>query len=424
MLYVNDAHFSRGDFDHYRMIFDKHPVLCRVDRERIAVRVADPAFWIALCLYVKERGGTVFPLPLDTPIDAARRRAARGGCRHLVFGEEGAAALERLEVVSPLETQSFSGEVGLVQMSSGTTGGAKYLERSWSSIDEEIAAYVRHFAVGEELTPIIAAPTNHSYGLISGVLVALARGQKPVIVDNPNPKYILHKLEEQKSTLLYSSPTLIATIAMLAGEKKSIHSVMTSGTTMQKSWFEMVRRRVRHLHQQYGCSEAGCITVGQDIGGAQELGTPLPHAEVMVSKCEAEPSEIVVKTSAGVFIETRDLGYFAGNSLHFVGRLDDTINVSGFNVYPSDVEEVVLEMPGVTDAVVYKRDHGFGTDQVCLEFVSERPVSKQQIRDWCVQKLASYQVPMSIECVETIPRLPNGKVSRRSLAEGVRGRPS
>jgi fatty-acyl-CoA synthase len=193
---------------------------------------------------------------------------------------------------------------------------------------------------------------------------------------------------------------------------------MTSGTLLQKSTFENIRKKVQHLHQQYGCSEAGCVTLGRDIGAANELGTPLPHVELIAGTSAAEPREIVVKV-AGKTIETRDLGYVERNALHFVARLDDMINVSGLNVYPSEVEEVVLEMPGVTDAVVFKRSHGFGNDQVCLDFVSERSLARREIREWCAKKLAGYQMPMSITQVASIPKLPNGKVSRKAIAEAA-----
>lgn len=417
MLYVDDTHFERAYFEQCFELFERHPLLGDCKNKRIAVCLSDSAFWIALCLYAKARGGSLFPLAVDTPHDAARRRAERSGCSHLIFGAD-ASALDRIETLpEAAHSGSETREPALIQTSSGTTGEPKYIERSWSSIDVEIESYVRHFAAADRMTPIVACPVNHSYGLISGVLVALARGLEPVIVRNLNPKYILRRLSEAESSLLYSSPTLIATLTLLATEENPLFAVMTSGTLMQKSWFEGVRKKVRHLHQQYGCSEAGCVTLGQDITAANDLGTPLPHVELVTGASAASPQEILVKLLGGKTIEPRDLGYLDGGRLHFVSRLDDMINVSGLNVYPSEVEEVVLELPGITDAVVYKRNHGFGSDQVCLHFVSEATVPHRQIREWCAARLASHQVPLSITQVDSIPKLPNGKVSRKALSD-------
>jgi fatty-acyl-CoA synthase len=412
MLQVDDTHFTRQDFERLQSIFDRHPIVSRCDSHALAVRVADPAFLIALCLYVKQRGGSVFPLPVDMPLKAARRRAERSGCGYLVFGQNGEEALGAIETT---RGDVRGGRGGLVQTSSGTTGEPKYILRSWSSIDAEIESYRLQFEAARSMTPIVACPVNHSYGLISGVLVALARGQEPRIVSNPNPKYILRKLRETSEPLLYSSPTLIATITMLATDEQPIHAIMTSGTSLQKAWFELARRRCRHLHQQYGCSEAGCISLGQDIATPNDLGLPLAHVDVRAGKSSAEPGEIQVRVSADPLIDTRDLGYFEEGRLHFVSRLDDMINVSGFNVYPTEVEEAVLAMAGVSDAVVYKRKRDFGSEQVCLDFVSSRDLSSEQIREWCSKMLAPHQVPMSIQRVQAIPRAPNGKVSRKAL---------
>lgn len=424
MLDVDDHSFDRRYLEICFSIFEGHPILGRCEGKRIAVRVTDLAFWIALCLYLKERGGAVLPLAPDTPVLAARRRAERAGCDYLLFGNGGEAALQTIErIVGAAESDpalQANCASGLLQMSSGTTGEPKVILRSWSSIDLEVAAYIERVGFAADATPVVACPVHHSYGLISGVLAALKRGVRPVIVSNPNPKYVLRRLGDLPRPLLYSSPTLIATVTMLAQDAPPAFAVMTSGTTMQKAWFDLVRARARHVHQQYGCSEVGCIALAEDIAEPSDLGVPLSHLEVVGGRNASEPSEIVVKAPGGALIDTRDLGYLEAGRLHYVARLDDVINVSGLKVFPGEVEEVVLEMPGVSDAVVYGQSQGFGTEQVCLDFVSPRDLPGEQIREWCAQKLAPYQVPMSITRVTDIPRQPSGKVSRKALAQGKR----
>jgi len=418
MLCVDDIHFGKDYFERCFARFEGHAVLGRPEGLRVAVRLADPAFWIALCCYMKERGGSVFPLPSDTPVEGARRNARRSGSDFLLFGTEGVTALDSMERIAQSGATNLDARPpGLIQTSSGTTGDPKFIDRSWTSIDAEIASYLRHFDDGGALRPIVACPVNHSYGLISGVLVALARGVVPTVVSNLNPKYLLRKLYETTSPLLYSSPTLIATITMLAPEEKPIFAVMTSGSLMNRTWFSGVRRKVRHLHQQYGCSEAGCVVLGQDIEAPNELGTPLSHVELIAGRSANEPGEIVLKFGGDATIATRDLGYLEGGRLYFVSRLDDMINVSGINVYPGEVEEVVLQMPGVVDAVCFRRKHGFGNDQVCLRFVANEDLAERAVREWCAQSLASHQVPTVVKRVDAIPRLPNGKISRKALAE-------
>lgn len=418
MLYVDDSYFDQEYFDRCFALFEQHSIIGQCKGKRITVCLDDPAFWVALCLFLKNQGASVFPLPADTPIEAARRRARRSASHYLLFGKKGEAALASIEIMDGCGEES---KAVLVQMSSGTTGEPKIIERSWISIDTEIKSYIQHFSSANEMTPIVACPVNHSYGLICGVLVALKRGVRPLIIRNLNPKYIIRKLREATKPILYSSPTLIATITMRVSEEKPIYAVMTSGTIMQKTWFENISKKVVHLYQQYGCSEAGCIALGEDISEANDLGKPLPHVDLIAGNSVKEPAEIVVSVNAEnsrSTVHTRDLGYLDENgNLHFVSRLDDMINVAGFNVYPGEVEEVVLEIPQVTDAVVFKRRHSFGGDQVCLNYVSAIALPEQQIREWCARRLASHQVPMNITHVDAIPKLPNGKVSRKALAE-------
>lgn len=414
MLYVNDNYYTQNYFERCYRKFEQHPILGNCQGKRFTACLADPALWLALCLYTKSRGASVFPLPADTPWEAARRRAQKSRSHFLLFGGNIDEVLANIEVVTEREDDA---EAVLVQMSSGTAGEPKFIERTWSSIDTEIENYVLHFEEAENMTPVVACPISHSYGLICGVLVALKRNIAPILVQNLNPKYIIRKLQEAKSPILYSSPALITTITMLIREDDPVHAIMTSGTLMQAAWFERVaKKKAVYLYQQYGCSETGCITLGGGVASVNDVGIPLPHLKVEAGTRET-PSEIIVTMPDGNRVATHDLGYVDGaGRLHFLSRIDDMINVAGLNVYPTEVEEVVLDLPSVRDAVVFKRNHGFSNDQVCLQYVSDTELQPEVIREWCRHQLASYQVPINIAQVKQIDRLPNGKVSRKKLA--------
>ena len=413
-FYVNDKYHDQVFLDHCYREFEQHAVLGDCQGKRFTVCIDDTALWLALCLYAQIKGASIFPLPVGTPKEAARRRAQMSQSHFLLFGNQIDEVLTEIEAISERENDS---EVVLVQMSSGTTGQVKCVERSWSSINTEIDSYIAHFRAVKAMTPVVACPISHSYGLISGVLVALKQGLAPVIVQNFNPKYITRKLREIDFPILYSSPTLITTITMMIHESTPLHAIMTSGTLMQSAWFEETARKVVHFYQQYGCSEVGCIAMGGGITSVNDVGVPLSHLHVIAGSCSKNPDEIKVTTSDGSIIETRDFGYLDnGGRLHFISRIDDMINVAGLNVYPAEVEEVVLSMPGIRDAVVFKRSHSFGNDQVCLQYVADTKLAAEDIRAWCRQQLANYQVPIDMTQVEYIDRLPSGKISRKKLA--------
>lgn len=128
---------------------------------------------------------------------------------------------------------------------------------------------------------------------------------------------------------------------------------------------------------------------------------------------------ITIKDS-GQRINTRDLGYFdAHGQLHFLARTDDTINVAGINVYPGAVEDVFLSYPGIREAVAYKQADSFAGERVCLRFVADSELNIDHLKQWSRTQLSPHQVPAFIEQTETIPRLPNGKVSRQLLSEAL-----
>lgn len=417
MFYINDTFYDSDYVEACFDCFDANAIINQCKGKRFTVCLEDTALWIALCLYLKSEGGSVFPLPVGTPIDAARRRAEKSRSHYLLFGKNADDIFSNTEVV---EVGGEDASAVLVQMSSGTTGEPKVIERSWCSIDAEMDAYLQHFPEANVMTPVVAAPVSHSYGLICGVLVAILRGITPVVVTNLNPKYILRKLQEVERPILYSSPTLITTMTMLLKTGQPIHAIMTSGTLIQGALFDKVKNSTLHLYQQYGCSEVGCISLGKDIRSYNDIGMPLPHQKVVTGKDISSAAEIIVSNNQEGEVATKDLGYMDGTgNLRFVSRIDDMINVAGLNVYPGEVEESILTMPAIADAVVFKRNHSLGSDQVCLHFVADTDIAPADIRQWCRNQLAAHQIPMYIKRVEKIHKLPNGKVNRKKLAETV-----
>jgi fatty-acyl-CoA synthase len=376
---------------------------------RYAVCLAETVDWLSLFFAIREAGASVLPIHPGTPHAAARKLAIGAGCDRLFYNSPTAEVLDEQDPATP--------QGQLLQMSSGTTGAPKCVARSWEEIDAEIESYVRTFREPEDMTPVVACPTTHSYGLICGILVALKRGQTPLIVNTANPKFLLKMLRETQRPLLYSSPAILHTLARLMPEGEQIHAAMTSGTLLPEAWFTAIRARTGHMFQQYGCSESGCIAINPDVTATGDMGFVLPHLSAGTGSSADEPGEIVVTATDGNVVHTRDLGYRrADGMLVFISRLDDMINVSGLNVYPKDVEDAVMAMPAVSDAVAFRKSDRFAGERVALLFSAAETVAPQSVRAWCSRNLASHQLPMEILQVDTIPRQGNGKISRRDVA--------
>ncbi|EWH00380.1 AMP-binding protein [Halomonas sp. BC04] len=421
LFVVDTTPYGRDDIERAVEALCRYPVVAEPRGWRLAVCLKDCFQWLALCLHLKAQGGSVLPIHAATPLEAARALARENGCDFLLHGD---ATLEPLAlgVEHPPAEPAAGGE--LIQLSSGTTGRPKTIVRPWAAIDRELESYVEAFSEAEGLTPIVACPVTHSYGLICGFLAGLRRGAVPRIVTNLNPRFILGTLRDQPEHLFYASPTLVSLLLRMLPSGENFHTVMLSGAALPAPLLETLDARTQRVCQQYGCSEVGCIAIAARAESPGLMGRPLGHLGVSAGHSAEAPEEIRVAVEGeGRVIATRDLGYLDEQGrLHFLARLDDTINVAGINVYPGEVEDVFLCHPQIEEAVAFKRPDVYAGERVCLQFVANEASNDERLdsdalRRWCRERLAPHQVPVVLEQVERIDKLPNGKVSRQRLAQ-------
>ncbi len=404
-FYVNDRLHDEEFLKRNFAQFEALPHLKNPKGVRYAICVQDAAHWIALYLYLKDRGASIAPLHPATPPEAARRIAKSTDSHRLLFGDA--------QTVDPIDESGPDKPGVLVQQSSGTTGEPKTVVRSFASVDREIESY--NVALGDiaQATPLVACPVSHSYGLISGVLAAFARNQTPVIITNVNPKYAI-KQALDSNTLLYASPALLGVLARLLTPEQKLGYIMTSGATLPTPTLHTLLEKSRGVLQQYGCSEVGCISLARQVDAVDNIGSPLAHLKVSAGTSASDPQEIVVQDGHRT-ISTRDLGYFENAHLRFVSRIDETIIVAGVNVYPSEVENVLATFPDITDVVAYAKSDPFAGERICVQFTARSEINVSTLRSWCAEQLSPFQLPSELLQVQQLPREANGKINRRRL---------
>ncbi|WAJ69185.1 AMP-binding protein [Catenovulum adriaticum] len=416
MFTINDTFYSKLDVAKQQAAYLDYDLLNQ--QHAIAVCVEDNFIWLTLCFYLKSRKISAMPIHSGIPLDNAKKMAEKAGCGLLIYKD----LTQMISLKSAVKklSENHSIHAGIIQMSSGTTGEPKCILRSWADIDIEIDSYCRAFTAANSMTPVIACPVTHSYGLICGVMVALARDKMPKIITSINPKYLIKVLKNCDKPLLYSSPVMLQGLAKLWPKGDNLFAAMTSGSTMSGPVFEQIQLNVKHLYQQYGCSEAGCISISQHPKAANDLGVPLPHVQLEASHDINQPTEIIahIETASGLkTIHTQDTGFINQNGdLHFVARLDDTIIVSGLNVYPNEIENIILTHPQITDCVVFKVSDTIAGQRIALQYVAMPEVEPAAIRAWCSQHLATFQVPQMVQPVKQVERMANSKVNRKQLA--------
>jgi len=403
MFYINDRFHSKGDADQFEQQLMNLSWINSPENLRVAVCVENVEEWLFFCLFMKKAGGSVVPIHASMKEEGARKMAERTNSHVLIYHSWTEPVF--MNRTNPEE------EGVLIQMSSGTTGEPKVIARTWLSIDEELTNYVDIFPLVQSTPTIVACPITHSYGLLCGVFATMERGAMPIIVTSMNPKTIISAACKWDKSLIYAAPALVYMVAQLI--KEPLFAVMISGTLMPTRWFEVVKRKVTHLLQQYGCSEAGCVTLHPAVSAPQSVGYPLPHVEIRAGTKD-NPAEIVIVKRDQV-IHTKDLGYVSDlGELMYVARLDDMINVAGMNVYPQEIEDILLEMEVVKEAIVYKKEDKWTGERVCVQLVASSE-AKEEVKSWCQSKLLPYQIPVEWHFVASIPTLPNGKISRKQL---------
>ncbi|KUP06134.1 hypothetical protein Q75_09335 [Bacillus coahuilensis p1.1.43] len=412
MFYINDRYVTKENIDQAFTLWKKDSVLRNVAQLKIAVCLESVEEWLSFCLYVRSNDGMVLPLHSSLPRGGAIELASR----LLVLWELTSRPLSDGEI----ENKSREIEGGLLQFSSGTTGVPKQIKRTWSSIKKEVKAYNKLIEadVKQSRKTIIACPVTHSYGLISGFLSTVSRKEEPIILQHSNPKTMIQVLKKYPNHLLYASPPLLYTLARFLSDGENLDHVMTSGTILDERSYTTILSKSKRVLQQYGCSEVGCISINTNVKDRRNVGMPLSHVNVESGTIET-PASIIVRLENGE-TETKDIGYIQEGNLFFISREDDMINMAGLNVYPYDVEEVMLKHPFIQDAVVFKKPHPIAGERVHGAFVTTgESITPQELREWMSQYLASHQMPVEMKQINQIEREANGKLNRRKIREMI-----
>ena len=295
---------------------------------------------------------------------------------------------------------------------------------------------------------LVVLPLAHVFAL-NGVLGAVVRaGATAVLVDRFDPVEALRLVETEGVTVVPAAPPVFVAWSMLpdAGAALSRCRLLLSGAAALPA---EVAARVEQasglpVHQGYGLTEASPSVSSTLVTGTPRpgsIGRPLPGVEVRLVDDrgdpvdEGDPGEVVVR-GANLFVgywpdgdggpdgdgwwRTGDVAVEdPDGSLRLVDRRKELIVVSGFNVYPLEVEQVLLESPQVREAAVLGVPHPYTGEAVRALVVPEdgRTVDVPALLDFVAARVARFKCPTSVEVVDSLPLSATGKVSKGRLRE-------
>lgn len=350
-------------------------------------------------------------------------------------------------------------DVAVLQYTGGTTGvskGAVLLHRNIIANALQSEAWNKpvmdKVPAGEQPTGVCALPLYHIFAFTVGMILSLRTGGRLILI--PNPRDLPAVLKELGKYKFHSFPAVNTLFNGLANHpdfdkvdwshlKVSVGGGMAVQGAVARLWLQ---KTGCPICEGYGLSEtspsASCNPVtATEYSGT--IGVPLPSTfmkciddagnEVAVG----QPGEIAIKgpqVMAGYWqrpdetakVMTAD-GYFKSGDIgimdergyfKIVDRKKDMVLVSGFNVYPNEVEDVVALLPGVLEcAVVGVPDDKTG-EAVKLVIVRKDPsLTEDKVREYCHANLTGYKRPRVIEFRNDLPKTPVGKILRRELRD-------
>ncbi len=322
----------------------------------------------------------------------------------------------------------------MLMYTSGTTGRPKGAVHTHASLRATVDAL--HLAWGWSADDVLlhALPVYHVHGLVVAQLGALRAGATTEWLTPFDAERVLDRLASGEITVFMGVPTFYSRMLAVPGDRDlSPVRLLTSGSAgLPAAVHRAFRERFGHaILERYGMTEIG-IVVSNPLEGERRpgsIGLPLPGVEARVDGQGV--GEILIRgpslmegylglpeqtaaALAGGWMHTGDLGHVDEDGfLHLVGRAADVVITGGLNIYPAEVEAVLLEHPGVTEAaVVGLPDPDLGEVPVAAFVGSARA---EDLVSFCRERLAPYKVPRRIERRDALPRNAMGKVLKGEL---------
>ena len=344
-----------------------------------------------------------------------------------------------------------------IQYTSGTTGFPKGATLSHHNILNngffigEMCRYTEHDRV------CIPVPFYHCFGMVLGNLAAVTHGAC-IVIPAPGfePAATLRAAQDERCTSLYGVPTMfIAELALPDFAGYDLSSLRTGIMAGSPCPVEVMKRVIGEMHMAevtiaYGMTETSpvsCQTRPDDDTERRvsTVGRVHPHIEVKVINPETgrvlprgepgemctrgysvmlgywdEPEKTAEAIDAGRWMHTGDMAVMdAAGYLNIVGRIKDMVIRGGENVYPREVEEFLYTHPAIQDVqVIGVPDERYG-EELCA-WVKVRPgaeLSAEDVRAFCVGKIAHYKVPRYVRFTQDFPMTVTGKVQKFKMRD-------
>ena len=352
------------------------------------------------------------------------------------------------KVASTLDEPAF------LQYTGGTTGVSKGAELTHGNIVanmQQISAWMKPKLVESQEIVITALPLYHIFALTVNCLAMLKIGAHNVLITNPRDmKAFIGDLAKKRFTVITGVNTLFNGLLNQEAFGKldfsGLKIAVGGGMAVQKATAEKWKAVTGvPLAEGYGLTETAPVATCNPIDGTERIGTigmPLPNTEVMIADDAGNPvalgerGEIFIKgpqvmkgywnrpeetalVMHGDWFKSGDIGVMdADGFTKIVDRKKEMILVSGFNVYPNEVEDAIASCLGVLEVGVIGMPDPKSTEKVVAYVVKkDQSLTQEKVIAHCKEFLTNYKVPKEVYFTDELPKTNVGKILRRKIKE-------
>jgi long-chain acyl-CoA synthetase len=433
--------------------------------DRVALIAENSAELVAAWFGIVYAGCAVVPVPVLSAAPELAFRLAHASCRAVLF-DPARSALVRTALAGlspapvPLELSSRAltahvrephdcapGDAAMVLYTSGTTGKAKGAVISHHSLSTHSSVLARQVLGLHERDCVLGVlPLTHSYGCRMVMLASALVGARVVLVSRFSAARTLALMEEHAVTWLPAVPTMFAALgAEPPGPPlPALRWCLSAGAPLADETARRAEARLGvQVRQGYGMTEATFATVNAppDERVLGSVGKAVPGVSLRTvdelgnDVAQGQDGEVLVRghnvtngylddpgATEGAFLD----GYFrsgdvgrldADGRLAIVDRIKDLIIRGGYNVYPSEVEDVLAAHPDVREVAVVGRPDSYYGEEVVAVIVARAGAAPAaaQLASYAAERLSKTKLPREYAFVQTLPLGPSGKVLKRTL---------
>ncbi len=367
--------------------------------------------------------------------------------------ETWSAALVKGSQKNYVQPNISSEDIAFLQYTGGTTGISKGAILTHSNIIanvQQICAWMKPKLVEGEEVAITPLPLYHIFSLTVCSLALMKYGTQNVLISNPRDfSSFIKDMKKYKFTILTGVNTLFNALANhpqisevdFSKVKVCVAGAMALQKSVKENWFAKTKTNVI---EGYGLTETSPVACCNPVDGTDQVGTiglPLPSTEIKFIDEDGkevpmgQPGEICIRgpqVMKGYYnqpeetkkvllgdgwLATGDIGLMTENGFtKIVDRKKDMILVSGFNVYPNEVEDVISRHPKVLEvAAIGVADTHSGEVVKVVIVKKDDSLTEQEVIDFAKESLTNYKVPKHVEFRKELPKTNVGKILRRAL---------